>query len=305
MSRKFGPLVVAVVVLLALINSAVFVVDQTQQAVLVQLGAPVSGVLGSGLHFKIPFVQEAIFFENRLLDYDAAPAEVLTSDKKNLVVDNFAKWKIVDPLKFYQTVRNISGALARLDDIIYAEIRVELGRHVMADIISKVRSEIMKNVTERSDVMSRDYGISVVDVRIKRADLPQENERAVFGRMRTERERQAKKYRSEGQESSLKLKAEADRDRTVILAEAYRQAQELYGQGDAEATRLYAEVYSQEPEFFHLMRTLEAYRKALADKTTLLLSSDDEFLRIFKEGGIGPGPSAGREVKPPAESPAK
>ncbi|MBF0530957.1 MAG: protease modulator HflC, partial [Deltaproteobacteria bacterium] len=234
-------------------------------------------------------IQEVIYFENRVLDYDAAPAEILTADKKNLVVDNFAKWRIVDPLKFYQTVRNVGGALARLDDIIYAELRVELGRHNMADIIAKVRDKIMQTVTERADNVTKDYGIHILDVRIKRADLPQENERAVFGRMRAERERQAKKYRSEGQEAALKLRATADRDKTVILAEAYRRAQELRGEGDAEATRIYAEAYSKDKEFFSFVRSLESYQKAFDDKTTMVLSPQDEFFRYFRNRGINPG----------------
>ena len=199
--------------MLAVLNSAFFIVDETKQAIVVQLGNPVTGIKGPGLHFKIPIIQEVIFFERRILNYDAAPAEILTEDKKNLVVDNYAKWKIEDPLVFYKAVRNVSGALQRLDDIIYAELRVELGRHPMVEIISKIRSDLMESITKRSDVRARAYGITIVDVRIKRADLPKENERAVFGRMRTERERQAKKYRSEGQEAALKLRSEADREK--------------------------------------------------------------------------------------------
>ena len=282
MNRKFGPIVFLVVVVLILVHSAFFIVDETQQAIVVQLGKPVTGVKAPGIHFKIPFIQEVIYFERRLLDYDASPAEILTSDKKNLKVDNYAKWKVVDPLKFYRTVQSVSGAQARLDDIIYAELRVELGRHLMIDIISKVRSQIMANVTERADAKARDYGISVVDVRIKRADLPKENERAVFGRMRTERERQAKKYRSEGQEEALKLRATADREKTIILAEAFRKSQEFRGQGDAESIRIYADAFGQDPEFFHFLRSLEAYRKALSHETTMVMSQEDDFLRFLR-----------------------
>lgn len=303
MNRKLGPIVAVVAVIAVSLYSSFFTVDQNMQAILVQLGKPVTGISEPGLHLKIPFIQEVIYFENRVLDYDAAPAEILTADKKNLVVDNFAKWRIVDPLRFYQTVRNVSGALARLDDLIYAELRVELGRHNMADIIAKVRPEIMRTVTERSDAATKDYGINIVDVRIKRADLPQENERAVFGRMRTERERQAKKYRSEGQEAALKLRATADRDKTVILAEAYRRSQELRGQGDAEATRIYAEAFAQDPEFFSFLRSLESYHKALDDKTTMVLSPGDEYFRYFRNSGI-PSASTTPSAEDKASGPA-
>ena len=229
MGKRFGTVVVVAVLALIALNSAFFTVDETKQAILVQLGKPVSGVLTPGIHYKIPFVQEAIFFERRLLDYDAHPAEILTRDKKNLVVDNYAKWKIVDPLKFYQTVRNVNGAAARLDDIIFAELRVELGRHNMVDIISKSRSEIMDAITKRSNERSSEIGVAVIDVRIKRADLPQENELAVFGRMQAERQREAKRYRSEGQEAALKIRAAADREKAIILAEAYRKAPAAQG----------------------------------------------------------------------------
>ena len=283
MGKKIGPVIVVIIVLLFILASVFFTVDETRQAIVFQLGKPVGGIKGPGLHVKVPFLQNVQYFEKRLLDYDAAPAEILTADKKNLVVDNYAKWNIIDPLKFYTTVRNVRGAQARLDDIIYAELRVELGRHNYVDIITKLRSDIMANVTERSDKKSEDYGISVRDVRIKRADLPQENERAVFGRMRTERERQAKKYRSEGQEKSIKIRAGADKERTIILAEAYRKSQILKGEGDAEATKIYAESFGQDSEFFQFTRSLETYRYALGTGTTVVLSSDDEFLRYFQK----------------------
>ncbi|MBW2091679.1 MAG: protease modulator HflC [Deltaproteobacteria bacterium] len=283
MGKKFGIIVVVIIVALIAVNAVFYTVDETKQVIILQLGKPVGGVKGPGLHLKLPFIQEVKLFERRLLDYDAAPAEILTSDKKNLVVDNYAKWQIISPLRFYKTVRNEQGALARLDDIIYAELRVELGRHIMSDIIAKVRSDIMAKVTERSNIKAKEYGISIRDVRIKRADLPQENERAVFGRMRAERERQAKKYRSEGQEASIKLKAAADRKRTIILAEAYRKSQTLKGEGDAEATRIYAEAYNQDKEFYDFTRSLEAYRNALDSDTTLVLTQDDEFLKYIKK----------------------
>jgi membrane protease subunit HflC len=274
-----------IVLLLIALFSAFDIVDQTEQAILIQLGKPIIGILAPGLHIKIPFIQKVIFFEKRLLDYDALPAEILSADKKNLKIDNYAKWRIVDPLKFYKTVRNIDNALLRLDDIIDSEIRMELGRHMMIDIISKPRAEKMDEVKKRSNVWAQNYGISIIDVRIKRIDLPHENRQAVYERMRTERDRHAKKYRSEGQQEALKIKATADREKTIILAEARRKAQVVRGQGDAEATRIYAEAFGQDPEFFNLIRTLEASRKALDDKTIFVMSPEYELLRFMKKSG--------------------
>ncbi len=282
MNRTTGILAVAVVVALIAVNLSTFIVDQTQQALLVQLGKPVEGVRGPGLHFKIPFLQQVIFFEKRILEYDAAPAEILTEDKKNLVVDNYSKWRIVDPLKFYQTVRTVPGGVSRLDDIIYSELRVELGVHTLTDILSKTRARIMANVTERSDKVARDYGIEVVDVRIKRADLPVENERAVFGRMSAERERQAKKYRSEGMEEAQKIRSTADKEKAVILADAYRQSQEIKGKGDAESIKIFAEAFEQNPEFYAFQRSLEAYKNGLKDDSTLVLGTDSPFFKYMR-----------------------
>ena len=273
---------IAIVVGLIAVNLTFFTVDQTERAIVVQLGKPVRVVEKPGLHFRLPFVQQVIYFERRILTYDAAPAEILTEDKKNLVVDNYARWKIVNPLRFYQTVRNVNGAQTRLDDIIYSEIRVQLGVHSLNQILSEAREQIMSNVTEKSAAVAEAYGIKVVDVRIKRADLPAQNEQAVFGRMNAERERQAKKYRSEGQEEAQKVRSASDKERAIILAQAYRQAQEIKGKGDAEAIRIYAQAFERNTEFFEFMRTLEAYKKALKDETTLVLTPDNQFLNLLQ-----------------------
>jgi modulator of FtsH protease HflC len=290
MGQKIGPILTIIVLLLIALYSAFYTVDQSEQAILVQLGSPAGGTIEPGLHIKIPLIQKIVFFERRLLGYDTTPAEILSADKKNLEVTNYAKWKIVDPLKFYTTVRDMTGAVLRLGDIIDSEVRMELGRHVMSDIISKPRADIMDPVKERSDKWAQNFGIRIVDVRIKRINLPEENRQAVYERMQTERERQAKKYRSEGQGEALKVKAAADRERTIILAEADRNAQVLRGQGDAEAARIYAEAYEQNPGFFDFTRSLEASRKALDDNTTLVISPDYEFLRFMKRSGAELGP---------------
>jgi len=275
-----------VIIVLFIISLAaaqsLFVVDQTQQAIVIQLGKPIEGISAPGLHLKIPFIQRVIYFEKRILVYDAAPTEILTKDKKNLVVDNYTKWKIVNPLKFYKTVKNVMGAQARLDDIVYAQLRVELGQHNLSDIVSKSRSEIMATVTKKSAGRGQDYGIEVVDVRIKRADLPEQNEKHVFDRMRAERERQAKRYRSEGKEESQKITAKADMERTIILAEAYKIAEKTKGEGDAKSIKIYADAYKKDLGFFEFTRSLEAYKKSLKSDTSLIITPDSKFLKYLK-----------------------
>jgi modulator of FtsH protease HflC len=270
-------------VLLVIASRTLYAVSETEQVVVTQLGRPVRLVQTPGLHLKVPFLQQLTFFEDRLLDYDAAPAPVITRDKKNLVVDNYAKWQIRDPLKFLQTVQNEAGAQARLDDIIYSKVREQLGLHDLVEVIATKRDPIMQAVTAGSHEASTAYGIGVIDVRIKRADLPPENAQAVYGRMRTEREREAKRYRSEGQEEALKIRAESEKQKTILLAEAYEQDQAIRGEGDAAAMRVYAEAFQHDPDFFTFTRTLEAYRKSLKGKTTLLLPPQMEFLRYLRE----------------------
>ena len=275
--------IVGICVLLVIASRTFYSVSETEQVVVTQLGRPVRLVKTPGLHLKVPFLQQVTFFEDRLLDYDAAPAPVITRDKKNLVVDNYAKWQISDPLKFLQTVQNEAGAQARLDDIIYSKVREQLGQHDLIAVIATERDPIMRAVTTGSHEASTAYGIAVIDVRIKRADLPPENAQAVYGRMRTEREREAKRYRSEGQEEALKIRAGTDKQKTIMLAEAYEREQAIRGAGDAAATRVYAEAFQHDPDFFAFTRTLEAYRKSLKGKTTLLLPPQMEFLKYLRE----------------------
>ena len=275
--------IVVIVVFLVIVSQALHTVDQTESALVVQLGKPVKAITAPGLYFKKPFIQQVIKFDNRLLLYDAAPSVIITKDKKNLVVDNYAKWKIVDPLRYYQTVKNETGAQSRLDDIIFSNLRQELGKHDLVDIISKTRASLMGTVTEKTNEAAKAFGIEVVDVKIKRADLPPENERAVFERMRAEREREAKRYRSEGEERALGIRAKADREKTILLSEAARKAEVLKGEGDAVATKLYAQAYTKDPEFFYFLKTMEAYKKTLGDRDTLVLTPESEFFRYFKK----------------------
>jgi len=281
--KKGTLLIILIVVILFLANLSLFIVDETKQAIVLQFGKPIRAIKEPGLNWKVPFIQNVVFFEDRLLVYDATPTEIITKDKKTLIVDNYARWKIVDPLKFLQTVKDLNGAQARLDDIIYSELRVDLGLFDMSEIVSEKREGIMKRVTEISDEKANTYGIQIVDVRIKRVDLPPENEKYIFDRMRAERERIAKQYRAEGQEESAKIIAETEREKTVILAEAYKTAQTLKGEGEAESVRIYAESFNQDPEFYKFYRTLEAYRKTFKEKTTVLLSTDSEFLKYLSK----------------------
>ena len=275
--------VAIVLVLLAgvVLSGAFFTIDETEQAIITQLGKYVRTVSEPGLNFKIPFLQSVRKFEDRVLEYDAAAAPVITSDKKHLVIDNYARWKIVDPLKLYQTVRDESGAQARLDDIVFSELREEVARHTLTEIISVNRETIMEKVHKQCDEKAREYGIEVIDVRIKRADLPSEVARSVYARMKAERERIAKKYRSEGEEEAVKIRATTDKVKTILLADAYREAEKVRGEGDAGAITIYAEAFEKDPEFFAFVRTLEAYEKSLGRDTTVILPSDSEFFQYL------------------------
>jgi len=281
--KKGTMIIIIIIALLFLANLSLFIVDETKQAIVLQFGKPIRVIVEPGLNFKLPFIQNVVFFEDRLLVYDAAPTEIITKDKKTLIVDNYARWKIIDPLKFLQTVRDLNGAQARLDDIVYSELRVDLGLFNMSEIVSEKRESVMKRVTNISNEKANTYGIEIVDVRIKRVDLPPENEKYIFERMRAERERIAKQYRAEGQEESAKIIAETEREKTVILAEAYKTAQTLKGEGDAEAIRIYAESFKQDPDFYKFYRTLEAYKNSFKEKTTVLLSTDSEFLKYLSK----------------------
>jgi len=276
-------LAVMIVGLFLLGASPLFTVDITQSAIVVQLGKPVRNITEPGLYVKMPFIQEVTYFDNRLLDYDSQAQDVITQDKKTLLLDNYAKWRIVDPLKVYQNFQTQRGARQRLNDIIYSELRVELGRHDLLEIVADHRADLMKIVTQRSHEKASAYGIEIQDVRIKRADLPEQNEKAVFARMQAERERQAKQYRAEGAEEAQKIRSEAEKDREIILAQAYKESEELRGAGDAKAFKVYAEAYRQDTHFFEFTRSMEAYKKTFKDKSTLVVSPDSEFLHYLKQ----------------------
>ena len=281
--KKVIALILPVLALVGL--SSIFIVDETQQVVLLQLGKPVRTITEPGFNAKLPFpFQEKIVFDDRLLEYDSPPEAILSKDKKSLIVDNYVRWKIVDPLQFLKTVQAIPTAKSRMDDIVYSELRRELGTHDMVEIITENREEIMDVVTKASNEATLSYGISVIDVRIRRVDLPSENEESIYARMEAERKRQANKFRSEGSEEAQKIRAATDRDKTIILADAYKEAEKIRGEGDAKAVQVYAKSYSADPKFYEFVRTLDAYKKVVDDKTTLVLPSDSKLFKLLIEG---------------------
>jgi membrane protease subunit HflC len=259
-----------------------YVVDKTEYAIEILLGDPVDIVMEPGLNFKLPFVTRIIYMENRLQDYDADPGAVFTKDKKEMKVDTYSKWRVSDPLKYYETVRTTAGAHARLDDIIYSQTREVLGQHTLVEIVSGNRKEIREDITLRSRQNAQNFGIEILDVRIKRADLPEANSQAVFGRMNAERTRQSKLYRSEGEEESLKIRSDADRERVEILAESKKINEETRGEADAVATKIYADSYQKDSDFFKFLRSHDVYRDSLQEGTTLLMDAESDFFKYLK-----------------------
>ncbi len=278
---KFGGIIILLAV--STIYLSTYIVDKTQYAIEILLGDPVDIVLEPGLNFKLPFVTRIVFMENRLQDYDADPGAVFTKDKKEMKVDTYSKWRVSDPLKFYETVRTTNGAHARLDDIIYSQTREILGAHTLMEIVSGNRKEIRESITLRSRKNAEKFGIEILDVRIKRADLPEQNSQSVFGRMNAERRRQAKLYRSEGEEESLKIRSDADRERVEIIAEAKKINEETRGGADAKATKIYADAYQKDMDFFKFLRSHDVYRNSLQEGTTLLMDANSKFFKYLKD----------------------
>lgn len=275
-------IVIFVVAVWILAGQTVFIVDVTEQAIVLQFGQYVRTVQEPGLYFKTPFTQSVNKFDKRVLVSDALPGEYLELDKKRLVVDNVTRYRISDPLEFYKSVRTEIGGLARMQPIVLAELRDELAMRPMSDIIGKEREVIMDKVANRVRTKVQPFGMDIVDVRIKRVDLPKEVQGSVFGRMKAERERLGKQFRAEGEESAAVLRAEADKQVTIIAAEGYERSQRLRGEGDAKATAIYAASFQQDPEFYGFLRTLEAYNSFLKERTTVVLSANSELFQFLK-----------------------
>jgi membrane protease subunit HflC len=277
--------VVAVVLVAAGIfaMSSLFIVDQTEEALVLRFGEVRDVIPNPGLKMKWPFIENVIFYENRLLDFEPPPEEVIVSDQKRLVVDTYTRYRITNPLLFYQTVNSEAAVRARLSAMVNGSLRRVLGNVTLSALLSHQRSAIMGQIRDEVTAQGKSFGIDVVDVRIRRADLPEENSQAIFARMQSEREQQARQYRGEGAEAAQTVRATAERERTVILAEAQRDAQRVRGDGDAESIRVYAGAFGQDKEFFAFYRSMQAYRDALTGRSTsFVLTPDSGFFRFFQ-----------------------
>ena len=279
MKRFIIPLVILIV---ATIYFSVFIVKEVNQAIVLQFGDPKRIIMNPGINFKIPFIQNVVFLDKRILNLDTPPEEVIASDQKRLIVDAFARFQIVDPLKFYSSVGNERVARSRLSTIINSRIRSVLGTQELQTLLSKDRSKQMASIQEGVNNEAENFGIKIVDVRIKRADLPQANSDAIYKRMQTEREREAKEFRAKGAEMAAEITANADKEVTVILANAEKSSQILKGEGDGRRNKIFADAFGQDPEFFAFYRAMQAYEKALiGGETSLILSPDSEFFKFF------------------------
>ena len=279
MKKIILPIIVAIG---ALVFFSVFIVKEVNQAIVLQFGDPKKIILKPGLNFKIPFIQNVVFLDKRILNLDTPPEEVIASDQKRLIVDAFARFKIVDPLKFYISVGNERVARSRLSTIINSRIRNVLGQQRLQTLLSEDRTKQMSLIQDGVNNEAENFGIQIVDVRIKRADLPQANSDAIFRRMQTEREREAKEFRAKGAEMAITITSTADKEVTVILADAEKQSEIMKGQGDGLRNKIFADAFGRDPEFFAFYRAMQAYEKALiGGDTSLILSPDSEFFKFF------------------------
>jgi membrane protease subunit HflC len=272
-----------------------FTVNEIQQAIILQFGDPKRVIQKAGLNYKIPFIQNVVLLDKRILNLDAPSEEVIASDQKRLIVDAFARFKIKDPLKFYISVGNERVARSRLSTIINSRIRGVLGKEELATLVSKERARLMDKITQDVNSEASKLGIEIIDVRIKRADLPQANSEAVYRRMQTERLREAKEFRAEGAEIAQTVKSTADKEVTIILAEANKKSQILKGEGDGQRNKIFANAFGKDPSFFSFYRSMQSYEKSLVGKdTSLILSPDSDFFKYFGKSGArnAPRPAA-------------
>jgi len=296
--------VLAVVLVVAgfALTNALFIVDQTEQALVLQFGEPRRVIRTPGLWAKRPFLEDVKRYDNRLLDFEPPPEEVIVSDQKRLVVDTYTRYRITDSLLFYQTVNTEAAVRARLSAMVNGSLRRVLGNVTLSALLSHERPAIMGQIRDEVAEQGKSFGIEVVDVRIRRADLPEENSQAIFARMVSERQQQAAQYRGEGAEAAQTVRANADRERTIIVAEAQRSAQRVRGDGDAESIRVYADAFGQDKEFFAFYRSMQAYRDALNGRSTsFVLTPGSGFFRFFEQPGAATGggtPPAARAGSP-------
>ena len=282
MRTFFAGLLILLAAVAGAAYSSLFIVHQNQQAIVLTFGDPRKIITEPGLNWKIPGVQTVEFFDKRILDLDTAPQEVTVSDQKRLVVDAFTRYRVVQPLKFYQTVRSTQNVRSTLGPIVDSSLRRVLGGATFQDVVRDKREDLMKRIARQVNEEGKEFGIEVVDVRIKRADLPRPNSQSVFARMKAERDREAAEFRAEGAAAANRIRATADREVTVLTAEATRKSEQLRGEGDADRNRIFAEAFGRDPDFFGFYRSMQAYDTSMKAKDTrMLLSPDSEFLRYF------------------------
>ena len=283
MNPKRTVIIIFLFLLFLTAYGSMFVVHQVQQVLVLQFGDPKRIIKEPGLKFKLPLIQNTVDYDKRILDYDLPVEEIIASDQKRLVVDPFARYKILDPLKFYQTVRNENGIRNRLNSIIIAELRRVEGGVELSSLLTDKRQSIMSDIRDEVNREAQRFGIEVIDVRIRRADLPEANSLAIYDRMKSEREKEAREYRAQGQEASKRIRSIADRDKTVILANASKKGQILKGEGDSQSIKIYANAFKKDPEFFMFYRSMQAYKESLSDEsTTMVLSPNSDFFKYFR-----------------------
>jgi membrane protease subunit HflC len=270
---------------------ALFIVHQNEQAIVLEFGKPVKIITDPGLYWKVPVVQTVDYFDKRILDLDTASQEVTASDQKRLIVDAFARYRITDPLLFYQTVRDERNVRSRLGPIVESALRRVLGGSTFQDVVRDNREALMKRIAQQVNDEGKEFGLQVVDVRIKRADLPEQNSKNIFDRMRAERQREAAEFRAEGVGAANRIKADADRQVTIIKADATREGERLRGEGDAERNRIFADAFNRDPDFFAFYRSMQAYETGIKADTRMLLAPDSEFFRYFNSPAGNGSPS--------------
>jgi len=288
MNDKFLKIFIPVIIIIGItLYSTFFIVKETHQAIVLQFGSPKKIYKDAGLHYKIPFIQNVQIIDRRVLEIDAPPEEIIASDQKRVIIDAFAKYIITDPLKFAISVGNERVANSRLGTIINARIRGVVGKDPLESLLSSNRNKIMQQITQQVADEADDFGMKVIDVRIKRADLPVANSEAIFKRMQTERSREAKEFRAEGAELAQEIKAKADKDVAIIIAEARKKSQILRGEGDGQRNKIFADAFGRDPEFFSFYRAMQSYEKSLqSGQTSLVLSPDSDFFKFFGESGL-------------------
>ena len=282
MNKKTKKILIGSAVAFVIFFGAMFTVDQRQQVLILQFGEPIRTIKSPGIKFKIPLLQDAVFFDKRIIDLSIAEQEVIASDQKRLIITAFAKYQIIDPLKFYTTVGNNYGLSSKLSGILDASLRQVIGEVTLSELLTENRGDVMKKIKEVVSTSSEIFGIEIVDVRVMRADLPKENSDAIYARMQTAREKEAREIRANGAEEAQKIRAEADKEKTIILAEAKKKSDLTRGNGEAEAIKIYASSFGRDPEFADFYRSMIAYKTAFQpEKTKMIISPDSEFFKYF------------------------